>query len=615
MTEANNTPAGGARFGGASLFVTLACYALAFLATSTADFIKKQPALSYIDFGLSAAAVVMVIAIAVLGLADARRAGRADGRALLLAALRLGLAGCAVYTFFTNPRSAEHWLLPVLAAGSVGVEERKLFRRGFYIGAAIVAACFVLSMLDVIENNRGTGFGFIYRTHYACHLLCLALAWCLARDGRLSPRGELGLAALWILNLCFIGGKTLTGCLLAVMLATYWRHYRRIGGVPWQDRAAFGPVAPVLFRILYLPVRLLDAALRPFKGRGGRRALCGLMVCSFALCAALILGLSAGYRPLKPLIDRVPGLGSVKARLALGCQGFEEFPVQMMGTFIPQQGNSNTEGAVHFYYALDSGYVKLLLEYGWLLFAVVLGMMTWAQVRLMRAKRWYAMFLLTVFAIDGLMEYWMVSIGYNLFILLAFCRLQDPPPWPEASREPARRRCPGRAALALACAALACWWCATAYPISTWQGWTPIGSATVVVPGGYMDGLNTPELDALRLEKARRYLETYEDARCILSGARAEAMRAWMIERGVAPERLYVEPDADTPDAMLENATALIDREGLPPRMTVCTFRMQQYRVASRAKKLNIPVNALPVDMPWQVYLPNYFMEQWKITL
>ena len=597
--------------GGVQFALLVAHYLIKFINTTTLDAVKYSGAWSAANLAVMAALLLVALAVTARALLDGGRA------AFGLALLRVALAVGTVTAVFRNPSSVEPWLLAVTASTCVEQEERRLFGTGFRLGAAIVVAVFALSMLDIIENNRGSGFGFIYRTHYACHLLCLALGYCLWKDGKLSWRGELGLVALLLFNARFVQGKTLTACLLLLILATFLRHYRHVGGAPFQDRERYGVLIPLLFKLLYLPVALLNRLLRL---RDGRRLFAAL-AWSFVFCAALMIACSAGYRAIKPVTDHIRGFSTVKQRLMLGMVGFEHFPIRLFGSHIPQWGLSGSEGSIDLYYAIDSGYVKLLLEYGLLPFLAILGLMTWAQLRLLRAKRRYAVLLLTIFALDGLMDYWIISMAYNLFILLASCRLQSPPSWEDYDRaerdrpavSPGKRRLRGLALAA--CAAAFGLWCATAYPISTWSGWTPSANATLVVPGDFMDGVSTQATRAARLEAARQYLEDDPGARCVLSGSEPEtaAMAAWLVERGIDAERLHVDAGVDSVDAMLESARTMISDQALPPRLTVCTFRMQQARVARIARKAGVPVNALGVDMPWQVYLPNYFAEQWKI--
>lgn len=597
-------------------------YTLAFLTTTTLYAVTNHTLFYLLYYFVVLAMLIVSTVVTVKELLEQLNSGGERWRVIALAAFRCALVVLTIVSFLINRWVWEAWFLSLLAITCMRFDEKRLFRTGYKIGAFLVVAFFFLSMLDIVHNNRGDAFGFIYRTHYACHLLCLALAYCVWKDGKLSWRAELGLVALFILNALFIKGKTLFACLLLLMIGTYWRHYRHIGGIPCQDRQAFGPVVPILFKIVYLPVWALDCLVRWLRlDRFDRKRLYRVMVWSFVICAIVIISLSVFYRPLKPLLDRVPGLETVKSRLLMGAMAFEEFPVRILGNYVPQMGMSSTEDIVPFYYALDSGYIKLLLEYGWLLFLVVLGLMTWAQVRLFRSRRYYAVFLLSIFAIDGMMEYWIVSLAYNLFILLASCKLECPEVWEACPDIQGDRPRGGKAilrnvGLALGAVAL-CWWCATAYPISTWSNWTPVSNATVVVPGSYIDGISTQQMRERRLEQALQYMEAYEGSRCILAGGQAEAgeMMDWMLAHGVDAKRLTADARSASVDEMLVNAKETIESDGLPARMTVCTFKMQQARVARRASAMNLPVNGLTVDMPWLVYLPNYFLEQWKILL
>lgn len=593
-------------------------YILYFLSTTTLQI--TQHSLYSISFGIIEN-IIIIISLCIIGKQYIEVAKKDEVKTKALIIFLLKLSAIIIFALIRNNYTHNRGtcLLAILSITFTGQEEEKTLKWGFNIGAFLVVLCFFLSMLGFIDNNRGNSFGFIYRTHYACHLLCLALAYCLWRDGKLSWKGELGLVLLFVYNALFVGGKTLFGCLLILMLGTFWRHYRKAQGVPYQDRAAYGNVIPILFRILYLPVVLIESVLRRFRnGKNGMKAR-RVMIFSFVIIGAFFILATASYRIMKPMWDRVPGIGSVKSRLVLGVIGFEEFPLRMLGNNIPQWGLSASEDIVDFYYALDSGYIKLLLQFGWLLFLAVIGLMTWAQFRLYRARRYYAMFLLSVFAIDGMMDYWMISLAYNLFILLATCRLQPTGDWPTAEEglltQPGKRMRRGIAAAL--CLALFGWWCATAYPISTWRGWTPASHATVVLPGDFIEGISNDQTRLLKIDRTRQYLEAHDDARCILSGTAAEtaAMKGRLLEAGIAPERLTVNDGVTNVEDMLTAATETIDRDGLPTRLTVCAFTMQQARIAKTAKRLKLPVNSLTVEMPKLLYLPNYLLEQWKIML
>ena len=555
--------------------------------------------------------LLLALISSVRALASAMAAGD-RGRAAGLFLLRLGVIALALASFVVNLRSNDAWVLLAVALTCRDQREDALFKTALRIGIFVVVAFFFLAMLGIVPNNRGNAFGFIYRTHYACYLLCLALFYCLYKNGDLGWRGELGLVLLAILDAAFIHGKTLLACLILLIFFTFWRHYRRCRGVPCQDAARYARPLRLVFRTLYCPVVLADRLYERLRLGRYKRAALKISLFSFLLCAALLLCCSRFYRELMPVLNRIPGMGSVKSRFDLGQVALEQYPVRLFGSGVPQYGLSKTEDIVDLYFAFDSAYIKILMEYGLLCFIGFMGVMTWTQFRLYRAGRYYAMFLLTLFAVDAITEYWMVRVSHNMFILLAGCALVRPAAFDggEKASVPVRKRSPARRLVAVAGVAALVAFCATAYPVSAWRGWTPTYGATVLLPGRFMDGVGGDRLREQRRASAAKYLLVHPEARCILDEADdAAALTALGIDAG----RLSLcEKSADI-DEMLTRAAAVVSDDDLPVRLTVCTFDMQQARIERHAKRLGIPVNALSACMPWALYLPNYLIEQGRV--
>ena len=503
-------------------------------------------------------------------------------------------------------------LLTVAAAAAASrIRENRLLKGILWIGAGFVLVFFLLSVLGIVENNRGNSFGFIYRTDYACRLLSLALCFCLLKDGRLGWAGELGLIALSLFNFFFVGGKTCFICLLILIPATLLRHYRR-GGVPYQDAERYGKLIPLLFRGLYFLPSLADRGIKKLRLGRLRPAALALVKWAYPICAGVSILLTATWRLLQPLWDRLPGLGSVKVRLLFGRLAMEEYPLSLFGSFIPMAGNGGSEQGPAFYFFLDNAYVAILLRFGVVFLLLFLALMTAAQVRFAREKRPYAMFLLAVFALDCLMDFELMDLSYNVFILLAFCvhdRADAQPPKREKpALAPGRRRLLGAVCVPL-CLLFALWAC-TAGEITAWRGWTPTSGATLLVPGSGIDAWKSPELETKRLDRARLYLNLKSDAACIVLSPEA---KDWLTANGIEAERIRVAGETSDPGELLLRAQSLIEGEGLPPRLTVCTYAMQQGRFAKAAEALHIPVNSLTMKMPAKWYLPSFAAEQWRV--
>ena len=530
--------------------------------------------------------------------------------------------------------------LVLLVVSTDGIAVSRLFRSAVFVNLFFIILCFFLSMLGLISNNRGNSFGFIYRTDYACHILCLVLIWCLMRNGLLSYKGELALIVVTLIVWKIIGGKTALGCLFLLCVITFWRHYRKNGGVPFRDRQRYGYFIPVLFQIIYFPIRILDRLSGRLLKRGRIAKGCRIMTFSYLFFAVLIFVLTLSYRFIPNGVMKLfSRFDSLIARMLYGTIGFENYPVRPFGNMIPQAGNGGREGVVHYYYFLDSSYVKMLLEYGLVIFVIILGLMTWVQIRLYREHHYYAVFVLFLFALDCCMEHHLTDLSYNCLILLAFTRIDLPVEGPLlriTHRKPfrfrpkqvigqmsagRRRRLAGAVLTGFACL-LGLYWCVSAYRISTFSGWTPEKQVTVVIPGSYLDTLPSEALTAARVDMAGKYLTYYREAQCIVSSSmetdgisEAEQIRDRLVANGIEENRIILDPEAGSVNEMLINASRLQEEMNLPVRRAVCTFAMQQARVDRHAKKLHIPTGYVNAKMPWLLYLPCYLTEQLKLWL
>jgi len=521
-----------------------------------------------------------------------------------IAILVVKLLALALLVRFLAAWLSDHWICYVIlfAILADGIEEDRLLRTSFAIGVSVVVVFFILSLLGIMENNRGNSFGFTYRTHYACFLMCMAMVWCIVKDGWLTWLGELGLLALDVF-VFWLGGKTAFFCLAVLTVGVFWRHYRRNGGTPFRDRAKYGYVISSVFWLIYLPVALLDRIAEAVKATRLKRPGLFLMKHSFLICFGLELLFVFTFRRMQPFWDRFSALSTFRDRFLYGLMGFEEFPLTLFGNRISQVGASGTETYHALYYALDSGYVKIILLYGAFVCVALMGLMTLVQLRMHRNKRFFTMFVLAIFAVDNILEYQMINLSYNLFVLLAFCVLSRKPGIEACGKLnlgglPAKKRwgLAGGACAALLIAALLC---STAYRITNWRGWTPYYDATVVVAGE----------DPLALETTADYLLSHEDAVCVVTG---DGDRSELASRGIGAERILVR-EAENLDALLTQTHALIQSEGLPSRLTVCAPMMQMERISCHARSLQIPINSLTYQPKGLTYLRSFAAEQWRL--
>ena len=142
----------------------------------------------------------------------------------------------------------------------------------------------------------------------------------------------------------------------------------------------------------------------------------------------------------------------------------------------------------------------------------------------------------------------------------------------------------------------------------------------LVVLGAAVYG-DQPSLTLIRrLEGALDYLNTYPDSIAIVSGGmgpgetitEAQAMRDWLLGRGIAEERILVEDKATSTAENLAFSFALIRERGDEPdgNVAIVSSAYHLYRAKSMAKIMG--VTAAGVAAPWgyPMVMLNYFIRE-----
>ena len=142
----------------------------------------------------------------------------------------------------------------------------------------------------------------------------------------------------------------------------------------------------------------------------------------------------------------------------------------------------------------------------------------------------------------------------------------------------------------------------------------------LLVLGAGVNGI-VPSLSLYnRLTAAKSYLESYPEARAILSGGQgpgeeiteAECMRRWLEAEGIAPERLILEEASTSTHENIRNSLALIEALGEEPqgRLAIVSSEYHLYRAKLLARQLG----AEPLGVAAKTTLPvlklNYLMRE-----
>ncbi len=141
-----------------------------------------------------------------------------------------------------------------------------------------------------------------------------------------------------------------------------------------------------------------------------------------------------------------------------------------------------------------------------------------------------------------------------------------------------------------------------------------------IVLGAGLDNSKPNHSLQTRLSTAADYLQKYPSAKVIVSGGldygetitEAEAMKNYLVEKGISPTRIHQEDKATSTLENLRFSKAIIDGTGTGsnPRISVISNEFHLFRVRMLAKRLDMNVSLIPAPSPWYL-LPNVCIREY----
>ncbi|MBR6513392.1 MAG: YdcF family protein [Clostridia bacterium] len=130
---------------------------------------------------------------------------------------------------------------------------------------------------------------------------------------------------------------------------------------------------------------------------------------------------------------------------------------------------------------------------------------------------------------------------------------------------------------------------------------TPDSAGTVIVLGCQIKGERPSKMLRQRLDKAYDYLTQNPEAVAIMSGGQgpdeimpeAVAMKNYLTEKGIDPDRIYTEPDSHNTQQNMEYSAKIIKEEGLDTDVAVITQSFHQYRASVYASEVGLKAYAI----------------------
>ena len=142
-----------------------------------------------------------------------------------------------------------------------------------------------------------------------------------------------------------------------------------------------------------------------------------LLASAGTICAAGILILSMLYTKGSSIFLKLDSI--LSQRLSFSKKGMEVYGFSIFGQYIPMQGNGGSTETPSNYFFLDSSYISILLQYGLIIFMMILILWGIIGFRARKEKDWVLLWILAMIAFQSIMEQHLLDISYNPFF--GFC--------------------------------------------------------------------------------------------------------------------------------------------------------------------------------------------------
>lgn len=309
---------------------------------------------------------------------------------LQLAVFEIALLASGFLHWKLGAGKFEYFVLCVLIVGMTGRSFKVLVSIALTIGSAMMAVTFAASQLGIITDLVYKGgrhsFGIVYCTDCAAHILFLMVMYVFLR---LDSLNIVEYAALILVCAIMMMTKAQSDIMCGFLL---------MGGI-------------LLYRLT-----------RRWHRKKPVRIIASIMSFSFLICTIAIFAVTLGFnRNDKELRQKIPY--TLTRRLEMNQEALRDHPFSLFGSQIEEHGfGGRTENLPGWdkYFFIDCSYIRLFVIGGFLLFIMILLIMTYTELRCFAYRRYGFLFLLVVVSIACLLEHHLMEYYYNVFPLMAF---------------------------------------------------------------------------------------------------------------------------------------------------------------------------------------------------
>lgn len=309
---------------------------------------------------------------------------------LQLAVFEIALLASGFLHWKLGAGKFEYFVLCVLIVGMTGRSFKVLVSIALTTGSAMMAVTFAASQLGIITDLVYKGgrhsFGIVYCTDCAAHILFLMVMYVFLR---LDSLNIVEYAALILVCAIMMMTKAQSDIMCGFLL---------MGGI-------------LLYRLT-----------RRWHRKKPVRIIASIMSFSFLICTIAIFAVTLGFnRNDKELRQKIPY--TLTRRLEMNQEALRDHPFSLFGSQIEEHGfGGRTENLPGWdkYFFIDCSYIRLFVIGGFLLFIMILLIMTYTELRCFAYRRYGFLFLLVVVSIACLLEHHLMEYYYNVFPLMAF---------------------------------------------------------------------------------------------------------------------------------------------------------------------------------------------------
>lgn len=287
--------------------------------------------------------------------------------------------------------------IPVLIAGAMDVDYRKILRVSFWINFATLALAFIGSCAGVIpdlsyeaEVGYRHSFGIVYTTDFAARVFYLLVIGWVLYDGVHVIVSLLTTAACTWFIWHYCQGKCSIVVLLLFMAAMGYEYLTRSGKLRKK-----------------LPIQILDS----------------LIAWLAPVSAGVMLYLSLRYE------EDVEWIGSLNriltSRLMLANKAIYEHRFSLLGTAFEQIGAGGRTAYAFSYNFIDSSYILILLRYGTIVLCILLGLAVYLSRTALQRNQRRLFLAIMVVTVHCIVEHHMPEVNYNIFLILPFAAVKS----------------------------------------------------------------------------------------------------------------------------------------------------------------------------------------------